>query len=204
MSGTTSRLALPYPTEPDTPDVPLDISALTTRLETLVNPATLGLPSSPYDGQVAYYQPTAGVVWAFRWNNSSGSSYKWEFCGGPPLVAVVETAETLGTVGGWSDPATVGPSIVLAHAGDYDAEWGATLLSTTTAGQIAAGPTIGAGTPGVYSQFALPTSGLASVGGGYRFTDLPASSEARLRYYAAVSGMSVNGRRLRIRPVRIA
>src|SRR3982751_539430 len=112
MAGATARLALPYPAGADTVDVPRDLLALSNRLESIVQPATLGLPATPYDGQVACLQAAVGVVWAFRWNAATS---RWDFIGGPPLYAVVEANQVPATVNAWTDPATVGPSIVVPH-----------------------------------------------------------------------------------------
>ena len=116
MGSTTTRLALPYPVGGDTPDVPRDITALTTKLEALVNPTALTLPASPYDGQVAYLQPTAGVVWPFRWNAGSASIYKWEAVGATPWCVSNDPVVASSASNTWQN---VNPSITIPRAGDY-------------------------------------------------------------------------------------
>jgi hypothetical protein len=55
------------------------------------------LPGSPYDGQVYTLvdsTTTPTYQWTFRYNAGSSSSFKWEFVGGAPAYAAVETAQT--------------------------------------------------------------------------------------------------------------
>ena len=131
MGAATTRLALPYPVGGDTPDVPRDISALTTKLETLIDPTALTLPATPYDGQVAYFSPLAGVVWAFRYNAGSASTYKWEFCGGSCWL--VQQAGLLvvnpTTAGAWVDDANT-PALTLPRAGEYVVAHGVFMSNT--------------------------------------------------------------------------
>lgn len=91
-------------------------------------PVVNALPGSPVDGQVCYYQDagmaTAGLVWTFRYRTASASSYKWESVGGPPLVNTVATNENTGS-GSPVDLATVGPSLTIPLAGEYDFGFGA-------------------------------------------------------------------------------
>ena len=83
------------------------------------------LPSTPYDGQIIYYQADAanGVIWQLRYNASSSSAYKWEFISGASLYNIVGS----NVYGSWEsynsltygNLATVGPSITVPLAGDY-------------------------------------------------------------------------------------
>jgi hypothetical protein len=84
------------------------------------------LPSTPYDGQIIYYRADAtnGVIWQFRYNASSASSYKWEFVGGGKLYSFIATQENRSTTV-YGDLTTVGPSITAPLAGDYHIMWGA-------------------------------------------------------------------------------
>jgi hypothetical protein len=81
-------------------------------------PAGTVFPASPLDGQMYVYaaDATNGVYWAFVWNQAAG---KWRFVGGPPLTAFVAIQET-STATTYGDLTTLGPSIVLPFAGDYD------------------------------------------------------------------------------------
>lgn len=79
------------------------------------------IPTAPFvDGTELYYVADAdnGVVWHFRYRAASGSSYKWEFVGGPPLTSLIATSETrVGTT--YAAITTAGPAIALPFAGDY-------------------------------------------------------------------------------------
>lgn len=85
------------------------------------------LPASPQDGQEVYFvaDATAGVVWHLRYRAASGSAYKWEVVGGPPLLAEVTTAETPGSNAAYVDLTTVGPQVTVPLAGEYDTAYGA-------------------------------------------------------------------------------
>lgn len=50
-------------------------------------PLVTSLPSNAIDGQEVRYlaDNTNGIIWNFRYRAGSGSTYKWEFIGGPPL-----------------------------------------------------------------------------------------------------------------------
>lgn len=93
--GTTPTLALPYPDLSDPADVPADLKALAERLDVAVPaaavppPLVTALPGGAVDGQEIYYlaDATNGVIWHLRYRLGSGSPYKWEFLGGPPLIA---------------------------------------------------------------------------------------------------------------------
>lgn len=80
------------------------------------------LPGSPFDGQEVYYSadPTNGVVWHLRYRSASASAYKWESIGAnSPLTSEVLTNETTAS-SPYVDLATVGPSITVPLAGDYE------------------------------------------------------------------------------------
>jgi len=86
-----------------------------------------GPPANPSDGDIwralacdtGNLFTTAGIVWSFRYNASSGSSYKWEFIGGPAAVSEVSTGES-STSTSYAALATAGPSLTLSRGGDYD------------------------------------------------------------------------------------
>lgn len=64
-----------------------------------------------------------GIYWRFRYRSASGSIYKWEFMGGPPMAASVDTDESTASTS-YTALATAGPSITVPYAGDYDIEVG--------------------------------------------------------------------------------
>jgi hypothetical protein len=101
----------------DTTDLTAHLSGIDARFApTFVT----SLPSSPYDGQIIYYQVSAsdGIIWQLRYNASSSSSYKWEFIGGPPRLSTIGANENRASTT-YGDLATVGPSITVPLAGDY-------------------------------------------------------------------------------------
>lgn len=98
------------------------------------------LPSDPRDKQEVFYLADGanGVVWHLAYRANAPSSPKWVYLGGPPLFAHVPDFESR-TSATYGDLATVGPSITLPLAGDYDFEYGATTYSNpNTAGMWAA------------------------------------------------------------------
>jgi len=79
------------------------------------------LPASPADGQQAILvdsttSPT--YQWLFRYNAGSSQTDKWEFIGGTPAIAKVDTSET--TASAFPvNLTTTGPTITVARAGQY-------------------------------------------------------------------------------------
>ena len=82
------------------------------------------LPSSPVDGQECYYQNAAmatdGLVWHLRYR-SAGGTYKWEFVGGPALLAATTVATlSMGRIG--TTVYVASGSVTVPLAGEYDTE----------------------------------------------------------------------------------
>lgn len=95
------------------------------------------LPASPSNGQLFSLSLDGGFVWNFRYNAQSSSSYKWEFVGGPPLIAEVAASES--TTAGYVDLTTDGPSVDIPLDGEYICYFGAFFVSsspTTVGGNI--------------------------------------------------------------------
>ena len=93
------------------------------------------LPTTPYDGQEVIYQADAtnGINWHLRYRAGSASAYKWEFLGGPPLLAYVAALDTsTGINGAYGALTNAGPSIALPRAGDYIVEIGCSFGSDVT------------------------------------------------------------------------
>jgi hypothetical protein len=84
-----------------------------------VPPYVTALPTPPFDGFEVFYaaDATNGVIWHLRYR-SGGGTYKWEYVGGPPLSARVDTSETT-TSASYAALATAGPSVTVPLAGDY-------------------------------------------------------------------------------------
>jgi hypothetical protein len=87
-------------------------------------------PASPSDGQQAIlrlpssYDPVGGkkLCWTFCYDSAAAM---WDFMGGPPLYAEVQTAEASAS-GSYVALTTPGPSVSLPRAGDYQIEPGFT------------------------------------------------------------------------------
>lgn len=107
------------------------------------------LPSGtgiPFDGQEIYFLADAanGVLWRLRYRSASSSVYKWEAVGSPPpLLAEITAAEQQGTVA-YADLTTVGPSVTLPLAGDYEVAIEAHAYGTLDAQALSMSYSIGA------------------------------------------------------------
>jgi hypothetical protein len=79
------------------------------------------LPGAPVDGQeINYVADSAnGIIWKLKYRAASASAYKWEFVGGSSLDAYVDAGENYAGVG-YGNAATVGPSVTVPLAGNYD------------------------------------------------------------------------------------
>lgn len=109
----------------------LDLANLSAALQAVVvAPTVSSLPVTPTDGQVINYlaDPGLGVVWQLRYRAASSSAYKWEFLGGAPNIGYSEAgvAVASGTI--------FGVTAACPLAGDYEVEWGTTLLGSSAAG----------------------------------------------------------------------
>lgn len=92
---------------------------------------SLGVGS--FDGQLAYYlaDSTNGVVWTFRYRAASASASKWEFVGGPPLDARVDTQEATASTT-YVNLTTTGPTLTAPLAGDYVVSIGCEAINSAT------------------------------------------------------------------------
>jgi hypothetical protein len=141
-----------------------------------IPPYVTTLPGSPTDGQEIYYgaSPTNGVIWHLRYRSGATGSFKWEFIGGPSLASDLgypATGEQYTSSGTPGDLSTVGPSLTVPLAGQYDIRWGSRITPTSGAS---------AGTVGVV------------LGGATTATiDLQCSFTGDAHYGASVSAMSV-------------
>jgi hypothetical protein len=71
----------------------------------------------------------AGVLWPLKYNSGSGSAYKWEGHGCGFVYATIATDESTASTT-YVDLATVGPSITVPRAGDYEVEWNCASYNT--------------------------------------------------------------------------
>lgn len=103
--------------------------------KTTVGTWAAGPPGTPTTGDVwlATAVDANGTDWAFLCD-STQTTYKWLFVGGPPLFAEVTTTESLTNQTVYTALATAGPSVALGRGGDFAVEIGA-LLSSASNGQ---------------------------------------------------------------------
>jgi hypothetical protein len=170
------------------------------------------LPGTPYDGQVIHYvaDATNGVLWPLRYN-ASGGTYKWEAVGPMPLSAEVATAETRSSAA-FGDLTTVGPSVVVPLAGEYEiasslyADVGGGTGSTLS---MALTGTSASADPEMQGSFWVPTATASgtqrsTIGRSGRRTVTPAGTTVKLQYASDGTHSATFGRRtLLIRPFRV-
>jgi hypothetical protein len=92
----------------------------------VINPFVTALPITANNGdEIRFLADDAnGVVWHLRYRSSAPSDYRWEFIGGSALFDEVLTNESR-TNTAFGALATVGPSITVPLAGEYDVWIGA-------------------------------------------------------------------------------
>jgi hypothetical protein len=162
-------------------------------------------PGSPVDGQLFDFVADAanGVVWTLRYRAASASAYKWEFVGGPPLRSEIETSQSTPS-GTYVDLATVGPTLTVPRAGDYDVTVGCS--SGNSAGQWTS-MSYQVGAVAAVDIDACGTAGPA-VSTGFRErrkTALAAATLITAKYRVGGSGTATfEGRMLEMKPVRLS
>lgn len=205
---TTSRLALPYPTDADNVDVAGDIQALADRLDLIGTPTytTTSLPSSPADGDEIFFaaDATNGVIWHLRYRSGASGSYKWEFVGGPPLISEVATSEST-TSTTYANLTTTGPTVTLPLAGDYIVDVNAAATHSLTTGHAyfsyAIGASAASDTDAAFIHVAVAT-GISAMYRQHLKTGLTAV--ALTSKYKTNSGtLTLEKRCLSVRPVRV-
>lgn len=172
------------------------------------NAYVTALPATPQDGMEIYYaaDATNGVIWHLRYNGLSASAYKWEYVGGPPLFAEVETREALNSTT-YAALTTAGPALTLPLAGDYDVEIGGRVEGTSATSDVFMSYDIGA--TGASDNDALQIfNGNTSIVGpscarARRKTGLTAVTLTAKYRSSAASGTAVGQRWLRATPVRV-
>lgn len=164
-------------------------------------------PSSPKEGDLWILPADAnGRLWAFRYNATSGSSFKWEFIGGNDLYAYVSTSQTTSSAS-YADMATVGPSITVPRAGDYTGEFGAILNHGASTNQALAAVVVN----NVASSYAIANTTTGAVNSSsatreYIASGLAANDVVKLRYVSSngTTLVTISERWLKIRPVRVS
>lgn len=168
------------------------------------------LTASPANGEKYVYQADTanGILWEFRYNSGSASTYKWELVGGNYLFANINTNEGRGSTG-YADLATNGPSVVLPLAGDYEVEWGCRCdwPSNSTA---AVAPAVNGTVNTNYELHFYNSSGAPGNAVGPpgmrcgRLTGVAAGATIKLLYNPSVSPAWFSQRWIRARPLRVS
>lgn len=144
---------------------------------------------------------TNGVIWHLVYE-STETTYKWRFLGGPALYSeVVATEVTGGTV--YQALTTAGPSIPLPRAGDYDVNVGAGAFGVAASSFMSYD--IG-GTAAVDADgyFVNPGAGnLASSGSRPRRKTALTAVTLTAKYKSAVTGQSFLNRWMQVTPARL-
>jgi hypothetical protein len=186
---------------PSSPTMTVIVSA--TRVTTL--------PVAPIDGQEVYYvaDEANGVIWHLRYNAGSASAYKWEFVGGSDLYAEIQTGEgTSATT--FADLATVGPSITVPLAGDYQIGVSARINLGGVAAygrmSFAVGATAAAVNDCAEATSINATTGLYDYQSAFQTTRklaVPAAAAIVAKYNAGGASATFQNRRLVVSPVRV-
>lgn len=176
------------------------------------------LPSSPFHGmEVVLTDSTTTSTWQWRlrYNANASSSYKWDFVGGADFYSTVSANQVLNSTGGYYDLGTVGPSITVPRAGDYDVDFASQFEVATGAltqayvRLVKNGSSI-SGCPDLYfngntpGQFAQSFQGVLTMANSFRATGLAANDVLKLQYYTTQASMYFANRVLRVTPVRVS
>lgn len=176
-----------------------------TTLVDLTKPVVSSLPGSPTDGEVVFFQDSnmasVGVVWEFKYRAAGGTD-KWEFVGGPPLVARIATSETRANVA-YGDLATVGPDITVPLSGEYDVILGGRIANNTGAGDSSVMSYANGATAASDADAAVSTVvGAISVMARSR-TTCSATTTIRAKYRTTAGTGTFIERWIELHPVRV-
>lgn len=121
MGVTTKGLPWPAPSAPvasGAADIRALAEAIDPKLYALPAPSATP-PATPLDGQLWTFPADAanGIEWVFRYNAGSASASKWEFVGGPALVASATGNFTFPGSGAWNQ--ITPPDLVVPRTGEY-------------------------------------------------------------------------------------
>jgi hypothetical protein len=191
------------------------VSAITTNPKVTAALYSAGPPANPTDGDewvalavdTGNLSTTNGTVWRFRYNAQSSSAYKWEAVGQQqPVYGEIDASEGTATTS-YTDLSTVGPSITVARAGDYDITIGANISPNTGLGTLQVSFAWGANAAAdADSVYAIGWTGDVRNLTRNRRKTLAASDLVRMKYKCVGSPGPANCayRRLEVRPVRIS
>jgi hypothetical protein len=187
---------------------PTYLSSATASASSSTTTAGTIFPTSPADGNIFIYlaDATNGVNWAFKYNAGSASTYKWEFIGGPPILATVETDETT-TSTSYTDLSTTGPTVTIARAGNYYVR--STLYFYNTSSTAIVFSSIKVGSSGAPADYDGPmlTNAMATqealVSGVSRIIGTTASDSIRMQYRVSSGTGHFARRRIEVLPQRV-
>jgi hypothetical protein len=170
-------------------------------------PLVTSLPGSPTDGQECYFlaDATNGIIWHFRYRVASGSTYKWEYLGGPELDSLVANNESCAVSGSYINIATIGPQVTVPLAGDYDLSFGARVPSGAATFRAFMSIKLGATAAVDANSAVFGTLGNmdGSIARQFRALGIAASSALLAQYRSDVAASSFMNRWLRAKPVRV-
>lgn len=170
--------------------------ARTTTLPSLVDESEWNYPADT----------TNGIVWRLKYNAGSGSAYKWEFVGGSPMFSKIDTSETVVTPTAYTDAPTVGPSVTVPRAGDYEVWIGADFASTQGNTDGFVGVKRGAAaTADVDAMSDHTGSGIhATHSRMLIITGLAASDVLKMQYKTGSLNLVCKNRWMAVRPIRVS
>lgn len=139
------------PVAPYTPQPPVDIESLLRNVTTLkgvlphgcVDPRAVDygqpvtvLSRGAYDGQVVRYRHTDGEVpWLCIWDSTlNDAAGAWSVVGGGYQYEYVDAAESSSSIG-WTNLATVGPTVTLKVGGVYEFSASAGVIQSAAGGR---------------------------------------------------------------------
>lgn len=172
------------------------------------------LPASPADGDIAVLVDSLTAPtyqWTFRYNAGSSNGDKWEFVGGTPAFATVDTQENMTSGGAIHDLATVGPTFTVPRAGVYLVRWGVNMTPQTGGAFNSTG--IAEIWNGTSAQLGTKVCQIANQGAEYaiatedRISGLAASTAIRVRYKNSIGGGTAGYARFRfltVTPIRVS
>lgn len=145
-----------------------------------------------------------GVLWHLVYE-STETTYKWRYIGGPPLVVTLLTAEGTSSAT-YVDLTTPGPTVVAPRAGDYDVAVGSMGASSSANDTYHQSYTVGAVASSDVWAHRSPCS---SFGFGsaaektWRQAAVAASASIKAQYKCNTGAVTFSNRVIRLTPVRI-
>ncbi len=167
------------------------------------------LPVNPVDGQEAILvdsltNPT--YQWRFRYNANSTSPYKWEFVGGPSVLARVDVSENTAS-NTPVDLATPGPTFTAPRDGEYLIHYSAQGTNSTVNSNVLALFINGSNPADTgQSQLAIfvPVAGTYFVSGQLTKFAITGTRVIQLKYQANAGTATFLRRVLQVTPVRVS